>query len=70
MKEKTKQILAFVFIDTIFPWLSLFIGIYHYIISKSIFSVNITILAICVFVFIFLRIWYIMKLEDSWYVLE
>ena len=67
MKDKTKQILAFIVIDTLMPFAILFYGIYHIILSSAF---NVVIPIICLIIFITLRTFYHIKLRDKWCVLK
>jgi hypothetical protein len=61
MENKTKQLLAFTFIDTAIPMVFLPAGIYYTLITNSFIP-----LIICSTIFITCRVLYALKLKDRW----
>jgi hypothetical protein len=65
MKDVTKQLLAFTFVDATIPMVFLPIGIYYSIITNS-FNPSI----IGGFIYIICRVSYALRLKDKWYMFE
>jgi len=65
MKDKTKQILAFVLIDTILAWVVLWAGIFLYVSNRT--NTNLMIMIICSISFAVIKMLYLTKLDKKWY---